>query len=377
MKHKKNIRSLHRNVLLMLWAMLVFIPGVMAEWPNYRGGQELQGVATGRIPDKLGMKWSFATGSEIKSAPVVSGNRIVTGSTDNYLYCLSLQGRLLWKLKLDNAIEAPALILNNTVYVGDLSGYLYAIDLENGKQLWRYETGNQIMGAPNWWSDGQKTYILTGSYDYYLHCVDATSGKGIWKYEAQNYLNAAVAIEGNHAVFGGCDGLLHVVDLRTGKAESTIEIATYVAGAVALDQGIAYTGDYDGMFSSVDYRNKRIKWKFESRDRQLPFIGSPSILGNRVIIGSRDRYVYCLDKRDGSLIWQRNTGSRVDASPLADSQNVLVANMRGDLLLLSQENGNLIWTFELGSPVIGSPAFSNGMIITGSQDGNIYGLGRP
>jgi len=203
------------------------------------------------------------------------------------------------------------------------------------------------------------------------------TGKEVWKYEAQNYLNAAVAIEGNFAVFGGCDGLLHVVDILTGEAAAAIEIATYVAGAVALENGMAYTGDYDGMFSCVDVHNDHILWQFESRDRQLPFIGSASISGNHLIVGSRDRFIYCLDKSDGTLLWQRNTGSRVDASPLADSQQVLIANMRGDLMLLDQKNGDVIWTYELGSPVIGSPAFSDGLIIVGTQDGSIYALGKP
>lgn len=365
-----------KSIILLVFTLYMASFSVAADWPEYRGGQSLPGTIAGTFPDKVDIKWTFATEGEIKSTPVIAGNRIVVGSTDNHVYCLDRQGKLLWKKKLDNAIEAPALIINNTIYIGDLSGFLYAIELATGKTIWTYETENQIMGAANWWSDGNKTYILVGSYDYYLHCVDASTGNGVWKYEAQNYLNAAVAVEKNKAIFGGCDGLLHVVDIGSGKALTTIEIATYVAGAVALENGIAYAGDYDGMFSSVDYTSKTIRWHFESRDRQLPFIGSPSIVGNKVVVGSRDRFVYCLNKNDGSLLWQRNTGSRVDASPLADKNHVLVANMRGDLLLLRLSDGQIAWHFELGSPVAGSPAFSNGLIVVGAQDGVVYGLGK-
>lgn len=348
-----------------------------ASWPSYRGGQTLPGIVEEAFPPEITIKWSFATSSEIKSSPVVYDNKIYIGSTDNHFYCLSMGGELIWKVTLTNAIEAPALIHNKIVYVGDLGGTLHALDPTSGRQLWSYETDNQIMGAPNWWSNGQKTLILVGSYDYYLHGIDAATGKGLWKYEARNYLNAAVAVEGNFAVFGGCDGLLHVVDLRTGKANRTIEVATYVAGAVALENGVAFMGDYDGTFSSIDYRQGEILWQFKSRDRQLPFIGSASVAGNRIITGSRDRFVYCLNKSDGRLLWERNTGSRVDASPLANHHHVLVANMRGDLLLLNQADGRIIWNFELGSPIIGSPALVNGLIITGAQDGNIYALGKP
>ena len=381
----KQTRTMHidRKIILtkfhfIAFAALLLLPGTAAgDWPEFRGGQGLPGITGETIPARVDMLWTFQTEDEIKSSPVVKGNRIVFGSTDQHVYCLDTDGNLLWKFRAGNAMEGPALIHDGIVYIGDLHGNLFAIDLESGREIWKYETDNQIMAAPNWWSDGSKTYILVGAYDYYLHCVDAATGRGVWKYEAQNYLHAAVAVEGNMAIFGGCDGLLHVVDIRTGKAASAIEIASYVAGSAGLDNGRAYIGDYDGMFSCVDYRSGEIKWQFESRDRQLPFIGSPSITGNRVIIGSRDRFIYCLDKASGQPVWQRNTGHRVDASPLADRRNVLVANMRGDLMLLSQQNGDIVWTYELGSPVIGNPAVSGGKIFIGTQDGAIYCLGSP
>ncbi len=347
------------------------------DWPNFRGGQQLPGIIKGKIPTKVELKWAFQTGSEIKSSPVMQGNSIVLGSTDGFVYCLDLQGNLLWKFETDNAIEAPALILNSTVYIGNLSGMLYALQLKTGKLLWKYETGNQIMGAPNWWTDSKKTYLVLGSYDYYLHGIDASDGKGLWKYESQNYLNATVAVENNVAVFGGCDGLLHVVDILSGKAVSTVEVATYVAGSAVLEKEKAYVGDYDGRLSCVDYTKKTVVWSYQNAERPLPFIGSPSLQGEKLIAGSRDRFIYCLNKNSGELIWKKDSGGSVDASVLADKNNVLVANMRGDLMLLDLENGSEIWSFELGSPVIGGPGVSNDIIIVGAQDGNIYCLGVP
>jgi outer membrane protein assembly factor BamB len=126
----------------------------------------------------------------------------------------------------------------------------------------------------------------------------------------------------------------------------------------------------------VDYRNGRVLWSFSGAERQLPFIGSPALSGNRIVTGNRDRFVYCLDRRDGRLLWRRNAGHRVDAAPVADSRNVLVANMRGDLMLLALANGEVVWRYELGSPVTGNPAVSDGLIIAGTLDGTLYALQR-
>ena len=42
-----------------------------------------------------------------------------------------------------------------------------------GKLAWKYETGDKILGAPNWVKSGSATRVLAGSYDFKLHCVDA------------------------------------------------------------------------------------------------------------------------------------------------------------------------------------------------------------
>lgn len=366
-----------RKIVFIITGLLLFGISLSTVQSSTSAERKLTGVTPHTLPLRVELKWSFATEGEIKSSPAVKGNRVVVGSTDGFVYCLDLQGRLIWKYETDNAIEATALIHNNTVYIGNLTGMFYALDLKSGDLLWTYEARNQISGRASWWSDGNRKYILVGSYDFYLHCIDAQTGRGVWKYESDNYLHSAVAVIDNIAVFGGCDGFLHVVDISRGTAVRTIELASYIAGSAALDNGSAYIGDYDGTFSRVDYNTGRILWQFKVPERELPFLASPSVAGNRIVIGNRDRNVYCLNKTNGEIIWKRNTGSRVDASTVADTKNVLVANRRGDLMLLSFVNGFVIWNYELGTPIINTPAVADNLIIVGGHDGNIYALGRP
>ncbi len=362
------------TAILLYVLIFLFAACVYASWPNYRGGQNLPGTTSGNIPESIKQRWAVSVGDDIKSSPVVYNGKIVVGAMNGVVYCFDLKGELAWEFETSNTIEGPALIHENTVYIGNLGGDLYAISLDTGSLKWTYTADNQIMASPNIWSDGQREYLLVGAYDYYLHCIDAASGEPVWKYEAQNYLHAAVAIEGDHAVFGGCDGFLHVIDIPSGDVVTRLEIASYVAGSSSVSRGKAFVGDYDGMFSCVDYLDGSITWQFEAEDRQLPIIGAPSVTAGRVFFGSRDRYVYCLDRESGEQLWARNTGSRVDASVLAGRENLLVANMRGDLLLLSQEIGDIIWAYELSGPIVGSPAVSDGLVIAATQDGVLYCL---
>jgi outer membrane protein assembly factor BamB len=361
------------KALRILAVMLLLCNGLFAA--SSRGNQALVGLTSATLPQQVALKWSYKTGNEIKSTPVIAGNRIVVGSTDENVYCLDLNGKLLWKFKTDNAIEASALILNTTVYIGNLSGNFYAIDLLSGKQRWKFRADNQIMGAANWWTDGKKNYLLVGSYDFYLRCLDASTGKLLWMFETTNYINACVAVWKNQAVFGGCDGMLHVVDLSNGRGISTMEVSSYIAGSVALENNRAYIGDYDGKVTCMDFSHKTIVWQFKNPDKEIPIIAAPSVYKSRVMIGCRDRFFYCFDKLTGQLLWKRNTGSPVDASSVADTKNVLVSNMRGDLLLLSQADGSVLWTYELGSPIQGGAGVCPAGIVVGAKDGSIYFLG--
>jgi eukaryotic-like serine/threonine-protein kinase len=350
--------------------------GTNKGWEIFRGDPALKGVTREAIPQNPRSLWTFETGDEIKSSPVISGSRIILGSGNGHVYCLDMQGRLLWKFDSGNTIEAPALIHNQRVYIGNLGGSLFCLELSTGNVVWEYECANQIMAAPNIWSGGTTELVLVGSYDYYLHAINPKDGSLAWKYELSNYLNAAVAIENDKAIFGGCDGLLHIVDIKTGKPGEAMEIASYVAGSASLENGRAYVGDYDGRFTAADYINGKILWTWEDEERNLPFIASPSIFENKVIIGNRDRFVYCFNKTSGELLWRTNTGNRVDSSTLTDGKRVLVANMRGDIMLLDISSGNRLWGFETGSPISGSPAISEGKIIIGTNDGTIWCFGN-
>ena len=345
-------------------------------WNIYRGNQQLTGYTQMTIPSELSVLWSFKTEDEIKGSPVVYDDKIVFGSTDGSVYCLESDGEFCWKFETGNSIESSALVLDDKVFIGNLEGILYALRLDDGQKIWEYKTENQIMASPNWWRSGENTFILVGSYDYYLHCVNASSGQAIWQYELNNYLNSAVAIDGNKAVFGGCDGFLHVIDLAKGSAIDQFDLASYIAGSPVLIEDMALTGDYDGQVSCVSLSDKKIMWSWTNEDSDLPIFASPAVYGEKVVIGSRDKNVYCFDIKSGDLIWKTPSGSRIDASPVISGEEVLVANMRGDLILINLLDGNVRWTYETGNAVFSNPVIFNNKILVGSSDGSLYCLGE-
>ncbi len=382
-----------KTCIKIIVASLLLLTGIHLPaqdcWLNFRGDLQFSGRSDALIPANPSLLWTFKTGDAVKASPVVCDGVIVVGSSDGNVYGLTIDGKMKWKINTGNGVEAPAMIRGNMAYVGNYDGKVFAIEVASGRTIWTYETAGQIMGAANYWDPGGDAagdnatstsegggVVVVGSYDYFLHGIDASIGEGLWKYEADNFLNGAPAIYNGVAVFGGCDGLLHQVRVKDGTLVGRKEVASYIAGSVAVEKGVTYIGDYDGKFTSMELKSGKELWSFKDDATDLPFIAAPSLSGDRVFIGSRDRHVYSFNKKSGKLVWKVNTGGRVDASTVLVKDALIVATMRGDLLIMDAADGKIRWSYEIGSPVTGNPAVIDGFIIAGTDDGRIYCFGE-
>src|ERR1035441_1153553 len=154
----------------LLWPLCVSAGAAVGDWPMFRGGPALAGVAEGTLPEHLRLVWTFKAGGPVKSSPAIVGDRVFVGSDDGNLYALALaDGAKAWAFKTGGAVESSPLVLEGKVYVGSSDAFLYALEAATGKLVWKYETGDKILGGPNWVKSGEKTWVLAGSYDLKLH----------------------------------------------------------------------------------------------------------------------------------------------------------------------------------------------------------------
>src|ERR1051325_3014240 len=145
----------------------VGLPGsASADWPMFRGGPALLGVASGNLQKELALLWSFKTQGPVKSSAAVVGGRVFIGSDDQNLYALELaSGKKIWSFKTEGPVESSPLVLDGKVYFGSSDAWLYALEAASGKLLLKYQTGDRILGSPNWVKSpkGDSTWILVGS----------------------------------------------------------------------------------------------------------------------------------------------------------------------------------------------------------------------
>src|SRR6267378_1461805 len=342
-----------------------------ANWLMFRGNPALTGVASGTLPDKLSLLWSFKTGGPVKSSAAIVDGHVFIGSGDGNVYALDLtSGKKIWAAKTGGPVDSSPLVLDGKVFFGSTDNSLYAVEAASGKPVWKYQTGDKILGAPNWFvqpltrpsdtlspSDGErdrvrgalKTNIVVGGYDFKLHCVDAATGRTNWVYETGNYINGSPAVFEGKTAFGGCDAILHVISLAKGEKVKEIEAGAYIAGSVAVADNRAYFGHYENEFLCIDLNKGERAWTF--KDREFPYFSSPAVTKDRVVFGGRDKRLHCVKRDNGENVWAFATQGKVDSSPVVVGDKVVTGSDDGRLYVVSLKNGEKLWSYEIGKPV--------------------------
>lgn len=342
------------------------------DWPQFHGNQRQTGFVSGELPEKLSLVWRFQTGGEVKSSPAIVNGKVYAGSSDEHIYAIDVQtGKQVWAKLLDDEIEASPTVIDNVVYAGTLAGTLYALDAESGEERWRFSANDKLTGGANWFKDSKnKLYILAGSYDAVLYCVDAQTGEAVWTYETDNFINGSPALDEKHCVFGGCDAVIHIISVSDGVKTGEIDTGSYIAGSAAIQGKHVYVGNYDGELLKSSLETREVIWRYTIDGE--PFVSSPAVTEEIVVIGGGDMNIHCVDNKTGKPRWTYKTLDSVSSSPVIVSNKVLVGGDDGRLYLLSSADGKLFWTFETGRSITSSPAVANGMVVVGCDDGMVY-----
>jgi outer membrane protein assembly factor BamB len=344
-------------------------------WPIARGDRGLRGVAEGALPQQPVLRWSYQTGNDIVSSPVVADGRVYIGSDDYSVYCLDFDdGARIWSYATGDLVEAPPLVHRGTVYVGSDDFFMYALDAADGSLRFRFEAGDKITGSANWLDTPQGTRIVFGSYDARLYCIDAADGTLIWSYETQNYVNGTPAVVEQGIVFGGCDGSVYVLSPE-GTLIHRVELCPecHIAGSAAAEGGRAYLGHYGNAFVAIDLEAGRIAWTYG--EHRHPFFAPPALGSDRVVFGGRDKQLHCVRRADGAPLWTFPTRRKVDGGAVICGDRVVFGSGDGRLSIVSLEDGKELWAYDVGRPIHSSPAVTAGTILFGAGDGRVYAFG--
>jgi len=112
-------------------------------------------------------------------ATLIHDDLLIVPTEDGIVFGLDFDGNIKWKFTKNKPVGVPV-VYNGKVYFTCEDMNLYCISLE-GNLIWKFRT-QEI----NWWKPSiWEGRIYFGSYDCHMYCLDAETGKLFWKFRTE------------------------------------------------------------------------------------------------------------------------------------------------------------------------------------------------
>ncbi len=328
-----------------------------------------------------------------RSAPVVAGNLVFTGTIDDELNqrcgisAVDMNGRLQWHFRTRNSVKNMLSYANGTVLGTDAEGYTYAVDAKTGKLRWEHKgdlhslpeycSGGTINGdtyytgagkylqalsvkdgSVKWtnteWTGGEGTpasivqqgnLLAVSSNWNALFMHEASTGKLLWKKN-----NAGIRFRSSTPMFA--DGALivcgnefvHFLDPQTGVTKDSIPVSDGIktmTAPVLTPQHIIVSGDAEGLVA-FDRTTHKEAWRFKpgeaifysapySKPASATIESTPLYANGRIYAAALDGHLYVLDALSGKVMDKLDMGCPVFAPVVREGQLTLLNDFAGNV----------------------------------------------
>ena len=105
-------------------------------------------------------------------------------------------------------------------------------------------------------------------------------------------------------------------------------------------------------------------------------MSTPAVIGDLVFVADNGRFLYCLDRKSGSLHWKHELRGEMWASPYVADGKVYLGSRRGDFCIFeASREKKLLAKVELGAPISATATAANGTLFVGTMS-TLYAVSR-
>jgi outer membrane protein assembly factor BamB len=404
-------------------------------------------VSAVRVADGMAsVVWSVSAGRHPVYADIaVAEGSVVVNSSDLSTYCLeAANGAVRWQRHLLSGFacgqgrvhteqiaggayfQSKPTAVDGKVFFGTPSRFVYALDADTGAEIWRFELGAAVSGAPEYgggcifigqqggesdfyclnaetgvpvWSQAvgwvwgsacvDRGQVFVPEIEGWANCLDAVTGAIRWRYRTEKSLCTEPFVEGETVYFGGWDHYLYAFDRRDGALQWKFQLSGGAdSGVPVVADGRIYLSIGGPVFRCLNADTAEVLWEF--RRPRCSFNVSPAYHDGRVYVGVQrgmglggipvDPRLYCLDATTGEVLWQHPGGGLTGAVVGGDGR-VFIASTGSPFLDCLAREGNpdgtarLVWRYRMGNKVEESvPCLYGDRLYILSTDGFLHAV---
>eukprot|EP00850_Spirogloea_muscicola_P014145 SM000099S25251 [mRNA] locus=s99:525788:532822:- [translate_table: standard] len=259
---------------------------------------------------------------------------VVPGSHAHIFMCASASsGRVQWRTQLGGRIEAPAAVtLDGTqvkcqplidswagsIWCGSHDKHVYVLrQPPQALCMWRHKCPGSVFASPALDEVRRLVYVATTS-GHVLALAGEEPFHVRWSYTAHSPIFGVPAVDKDSGLVDGSLTGISLGGTPMWKASAHVALA-YTTHPFAAHPASRYT-----------------RIIFSAGGPIFAGLCTSLALPGQVLASSRDGYIYCISLRGGKLLWRRDCGAAMTASPCVDAVHDLLAKGSSRTLPVSQ-----------------------------------------
>ncbi|MEQ6884846.1 outer membrane protein assembly factor BamB [Salicola sp. Rm-C-2C1-2] len=310
--------------------------------PEASGDVEVREIWSRRVADGMDGQYLFLS-------PGVHEGTVYAATESGYMTAYNARnGRRDWWQKLDEKILAGVGVDSDHLYVVTRNGELIALS-HKGKEQWRASLPNESLVAPR--SNGR--YVVAQTIDGELLAFNQSNGDRRWQYDSNMPVlsfrgNATPWLDGSRVIAGFDNGRVVSLDVRSGAVQWEKRLAE-PAGRTELERLVdvdssphvvddaVYVSAYQGSVTALDLRSGEERWS-----RELSSLEAPAVTEDQIVAAGADGTLVGFERASRNELWRhRKLAWRQPGAPVSLGNHVMVGDFEGYLYAVDAADGSI------------------------------------
>jgi outer membrane protein assembly factor BamB len=257
-----------------------------------------------------------------------------------------------WSANVGNAglsVLSPA-VTRQAVFAANANGKLYRFDRNNGKQVWRIDSGFAITGGVGA-GDG---LVLVGGEKGELAAFDEDSGKLLWQVRISSDVLSAPRIADGVVVVRTGNQRITGLSAKDGSRlwlyeHTTPTLIVRSHAGVVIRKGLVYAGFAAGKLAAIGLNNGVVVWESSvsqprgntELERISDITSLPVVDDAQVCAVAFQGRLACFDAVQGGALWTRDISS--DKGLALSGKTLYVTDADSNVMALDKTSGASLW----------------------------------
>jgi outer membrane protein assembly factor BamB len=314
--------------------------------------------------------WTADVGRAVRGSPALGETVIAVGAADRVVALVDrATGQSLWHTRVAGTIQAGPLLESDRLYVATEAtpeAKIYALRLRDGQTIWSTKTESVVAPLA---LDGDTLFAATETG--LVLRLDADGGRVTWRHRLPGgaaVRAGPVPTRAGLAVATTTDTLF-LLDRASGEIRGRLAIPGAVLATPAFDGKRLYLGTTAGHVLAIALPALTVAWDLPAGDAVY---GAPAVARDTVYALARNGTLWMVPADNVAAARSFALDLTATAGPMPIASGVLVAGVRGDVLLVDRATGAAVWRLQLDGPIEQPPLVRDRQLVVIAGRGDIH-----